>query len=85
MLVICKVSNAAVGKLGPLRLMHHIDTGVLVQLPAAHYDFCATQHNTTQRNMTSVSTGGLGWSENFPLLPKPRSFFRSLLFCLSWK
>lgn len=47
MLVICKVSNAAVGKLGPLWLMHHIDTGVLVQLPAAHYDLCATQHKAT--------------------------------------
>lgn len=51
MLVICKVSKAAVGKLGPLWPMHHIDTGVLVQLPAAHCDFVgdamrdATQHD----------------------------------------
>lgn len=29
--------------------------------------------NATQHNMTSVSTGGLGWSENVPLLPKSRS------------
>lgn len=72
MLAICKVSHAAVGKLGPLWLMHHIDMGVSVQLPAAHCDFAG---DAAQRDMTSVSTGGLGWSENFPLPPKPGPFF----------
>lgn len=31
--------NAAVGKLAPLWLMHHIDMSVSVQLPAADHDF----------------------------------------------
>lgn len=31
-------SNAAVGKLGPLWLMHHIHINVLVQLPAEDYE-----------------------------------------------
>lgn len=30
-------SNAAVGKLGPLWLMHHIHINILVQLPEADY------------------------------------------------
>lgn len=31
-------SNAAVGKLGPLWLMHHIHIDILVQLPEADYE-----------------------------------------------
>lgn len=31
--------KAAVGKLDPLWLMHHIDMSVLVQLPEADHDF----------------------------------------------
>lgn len=76
MLVICKVSNAAVGKLGPLCLMHHIDTGVLVQLPAARYDFCATQHNATWQVSPLEALDGLKTSLSFPS-PAPSSALSS--------